>query len=160
MTHGVQKPRRSTLHLQLAASRALQQQGEKIGGAMGAKEVAFATKVFRRASEALEETELGAAPTGLLGAAALFASAGAKSSAAAADGSRKSSLEDAPKLPEHGRRRSWVEDFREKPPAAAPAPAAAAPAEEAKGFLSQLGALFGGGAAAPAPAPAASPLEC
>ena len=116
--------------------------------------------MFRRASEALEETELGAAPTGLLGAAALFASAGAKSSAAAADGSRKSSLDDAPKLPEHGRRRSWVEDFREKPPAAAPAPAAAAPAEEAKGFLSQLGALFGGGAAAPAPAPAASPLEC
>ena len=37
MTHGVQKPRRSTLHLQLAASRALQQQGEKIGGAMGAR---------------------------------------------------------------------------------------------------------------------------
>ena len=52
-----------------------------------------------------------------------------------------------------------MEDFREKPPAAAPAPAVAAPAEE-KGFLEQLGALFGGGAAAPAPAPAASPLEC
>ena len=55
MTHGVQKPRRSTLHLQLAASRALQQQGEKIGGAMGANNRAQRAQKEQLASMGLNE---------------------------------------------------------------------------------------------------------